>query len=809
MAGPLSHLKIVELCEDLPGSYCAKQFASWGASVFSAEPVGDFDIRITEPMINGPDGNTISCLREFLNANKETFDIDLANDSSLSQFRSLLIDADVFITDYRPERLREIDLDFESLGASNPQLVMLSLTPFGNDGPYSDYQGTDLILQALSGFMSPNGLAGEEVLKASANIIPYACGVNAFVGAMAAIIARNTSDEGQLIEVALIEAVASLVPFLRTEYSGNAAFRQGAQASGAVIFPCRDGHVAFSPHSENAWKQLLAVLNIEDDSIPDELSTPEGRQDLANMRAFFTKHTLQRSAVELFHIFNEAGITCGLAMSPSELLKDAHLESIDYFSEVDHPSLGEVAFPGPPAHMSKTPAESPILSSKIKAFNDKASKNDVSQSSESHNRNAPLNGVNIVDLTQAWLGPYATMLLADLGADIVKIENPKRPDVWRGWGVSPGRSPARTVWSSHPTNPNAHPWNTNANHNSVNRNKRSVALSLTNQSGKELFLNLVSNSDLVMENFRPHVMDRFGLGYDQLREVKSDIVMVSFSGCGETGPYQDYRANGGSTEATGGWCSLLGYTDGPPMEMGAMYADPIIGLQMAASALVALTHRNNTGEGQYVTGSMFETAVGYIGEEIMLASANGQKAERRGNRHRQMAPHGAFLCNGDDQWVTIAVRNDTEWVALLSVLPDSDLHDERYSTLEGRLESVDALEDLLRQWTLTRDAHEVMSLLQGVGVPAGVVQRTTEVPLDAHFIARDWFKPIEHPDMGSHRYNGFPWRFSKSKLQINLRPPRVGEHSAEVLQDVLNVSSDEYASLVEQNVTGSVLGIAP
>ena len=810
MDSSLSHLKIVELCEDLPGSYCAEQFAAWGAEVVTVEPPGGSALRRAEPIVTGANGKTVSLLWEYVNAGKRSLEMDFAGAFSLRRFKSLLDRSDVFITDWSLERLENAGLDLKVLSGSSPELIILSLTPFGADGPYSHFQVTDLVLQALSGLMSVNGSAEAEPLKAPANIVPYACGVNAFIGAMAAIINRGSSGAGQLIEVACLEAVASLVPYLRTEYSGNRDVRLGGQASGAVMFTFRDGHVSLSPHYEAGWSGLLAALEIDEANIPEPLRTPEGREDWASVRTFIAEHTKNRSAIDLYHTLNGSGAACGIALGPSELLQDVNLESLGYFKEVKHPGLGSMIFPGPAARMSQTPMAPPSPAPEMGDLHADQDKFNRRAHSESVSQAPPLQGIRIVDLTQAWLGPYATMLLADLGAEVVKIETLKRPDGWRGRGGRGRPSRVLSKWSSHPTNPKAHPQNVNANFNSVNRNKRSVGLDLKSAKGKELFLRLVGEADLVTENFTPHVMDRLGLGYEELRRVKPDVILVSNSGYGKTGPYQDYRANGASTEATGGWCSQFGYPGGPPLAMGAMYADPITGLQMAASALVALIHRNRTGKGQYVEGSMFEAAVGYIGEEILLASANGQEAQRRGNRHRQMSPHGVFPCLGDDRWVAICVRNDDDWVSLLSVLADSAaLRDARFRTTEGRLAFVEYLEELLRQWTSAHTAREIMTLLQGAGVPAGEVQPTDEVLQDAHFAARHWFKPIEHPDLGIHRYNGFPWRFSRTHPEICLPPPRLGEHSAEVLKNELHLTSEEIETLVEQGVTGSILEKVP
>jgi crotonobetainyl-CoA:carnitine CoA-transferase CaiB-like acyl-CoA transferase len=345
----------------------------------------------------------------------------------------------------------------------------------------------------------------------------------------------------------------------------------------------------------------------------------------------------------------------------------------------------------------------------------------------------------------------------------------------------------------------------NANFNSVNRNKRSLALDLARPEGKELFLRLVADADLVLENFTPRVMANFGLAYDTLRQVNPRLVMVSFSGFGSFGPYRDYRANGATTDTTCGWAALTGYRDGPPTMMGAMEADPTTGLQMAATALVALAHARRTGAGQHVDGSMFETCVGYIGEELLLAGLTGKNPDRDGNRHRTMAPHGVYPCAGGDEWIAIAVRDDRDWQALLAVAGGGTGLDEgRFSTPEGRLRHIDDLEARLRRWTASWPARELMLTLQRGGVPAGVVQNYRQVLDDPQLAGRDWFQTIAHPDMGSHRYNGFPWRFSRTPALVRRPPPRVGEQSEAILREELGLSDEQVRRLFAQSVTAYV-----
>ncbi|MFN8559680.1 MAG: CoA transferase [Dehalococcoidia bacterium] len=719
--------------------------------------------------------------------------------------RRRIAGADALVTDWPAARLQAAGIAPAEVARSR---VVMMLSPFGADGPYAGFQATDLVLQALSGFMVLNGVPEREPLKAAGSMAAQAIGVSAFVGALAALREREESGRGQIVEVCCYEALTSLVPLLRSEYSGVDAVRQGGPVSGTFMFACRDGWISLNPTGGRNWEDLLLALGADMADLPADLRGPDVSP--AATRAFITERAPLYSAADLFTRLNELRVPCGLVNGPVDLLGDRHLAARDFFFTVDHPRLGRTRFPGPPARMSLTPMAPPAPFAPPSSLDRlPVATAPVEPARDTTPAAPPLTGLRVVDLTAAWLGPYASMLLADLGADVIKIESPRRPDGWRGANV-PRRPPpaggSPSHWLSHPVNPEAHPWNVNANANSVNRSKRGLALDLTSAEGKEVFLRLVTGADLVLENFTPRVMANFGLGYDRLRQVNPRLVMVSFSGFGGDGPYRDYRANGATTDTTCGWAALTGYHEGPPTMMGAMEADPTTGLQMAATALVALAHARRTGLGQHVDGSMFETCVGYIGEELLLAAVTGGNPMREGNHDRAMAPHGVFPCMGEDAWVAVAVRDDTDWRALLTVVgPTTGLSDARFATHAGRQRHIDEVEAFLGRWTAARSAEAVMDALQAAGVPAGVVQNYRAVLNDPQHAARGWFQVIEHPDMGRGRYNGFPWRFSRTPAEVRRPPPRVGEHSAEILRDDLGLSDDDIAALFARGVVGSIL----
>lgn len=779
MAAPLVDIRVVELANRLPVAYCGRQFALWGADVVRLEPSGGSSLRRSAPVVSADDGSEASVAWEYVSANKKVRRFEAREGRSRAELRALLESADVFLTDWPWDHLKEAGFEPSELEKQFPRLVILSYSDFRRTGPYAAYQATDLVLQALTGYMSFNGMRGRPPLKAPAHAVEYGCGVSAFAGVLAALRQRRLEGLGQLLEVSGMEATAALVQYTRTEYFGEPARRHGN--NGPPMLPCADGHLFFNYMLDWSRGFLLLALGIDEANVPT---------DAKELGAFFSAHTRKHRSAELFRTMSTLGATCGAVTDADQLLEDEHLRARGFFRDYPTPA-GTASFPGAAVHAGRTPMLEPRPAQVFRGWRAREEQPGANQTA-GQALPRPLEGLRVLDVTQAWLGPYATMLLADLGAEVIKVESPTRPDVWRGVAEWPPCAP-----------PQANRWNTGHFFNSVNRNKRSLTLDLADERGRALFLRLAERADLVMENYTPRVMENFGLGYDDLCKVNPDVVMVSFSGYGKSGPYHDFKAHGASIEAVSGWVSLFGYPDGDPITMGEYQVDPLAGLQMAASALAALLARDRSGEGQALEGSMMEAAVGYIGEEVILASLQPHAEHVKANRDRQMAPHGLFRCAGEDRWVAIAVRDDADWRALQNVMDDARLADSRYTASESRLALVDELEPLIEGWTQDRSPREVMELLQAAGVPAGAYQRTDEALDDPHL--RHWFAPMTHADLGTHRYYGFPWSFSRARLVAELPPPRLGEQSAEVLETGLGLSAREVDELMAAKVTGPVL----
>jgi benzylsuccinate CoA-transferase BbsF subunit len=390
-----------------------------------------------------------------------------------------------------------------------------------------------------------------------------------------------------------------------------------------------------------------------------------------------------------------------------------------------------------------------------------------------------LGGIRVVSLAWVWAGPWAGAVLADMGAEVIKIESNRRLDTAR---LMPPFSGAKLDINR-------------SQFNFVNRGIKSCTLDLKQPRGIALFKELVKISDVVIENFPPRVMAGLGLDYAALREIKPDIIMVSLSGFGGTGPDKDNVAYASTVEAIGGLTASFGYPGGQPAMAYINPADPTGGLFGALSVCSALYYRSKTGKGQHVDVSQTEGIVSLIPEISMEYTMNHRIRPPMGNRHEIMAPHGCFRCQGEDKWVAIAISNDEEWRALCGAMGDPEwCREERFSDRFSRWQNQDSLNELIGTWTSAFTHYEVACRLQKAGVAAGPVLNIEELIDDPHIRKRRLFIEYDHPEAGKTLAYRSPWI---SALTEGLPPaPCLGEHNEYVFKQLLGLSDGEITSLV-------------
>ena len=792
----LEGVRVLELADGVAAAYCARQFALWGADVVVLEPEGGSRLRRMGPH-GGEGAARESLLWQFVAANKRAMWLSSACPDE-EALLDLLRRADVLVTDWGDADLDRWGLTLDDLRERLPGLVLVSVSPFGLDGPYAGLAGSELVVQALSGYAGLNGERGCAPLKAPGHILGYACGVSAFVAALAVLVSRLESGRGRFIEVSAFDVIAGILPLLPIEYGGAYPRREGGSTTGVRAHGCRDGWVTFMPPLEEQVGDYGAVLGVDEKEWPpveDGEEPPAWRRRLIPLLAGKVR---DKWADEVFLGLLKRRIVCGKVLSPADLLVDEHLAARGFFRTLDHPRLGELPFAGPAATLGRTgpsqPAPAPGVGEQVDASQLDWQPFRTAMSEPGPGEALPLQGVEIVDMTQAWIGPYAAMLLADLGADVIKVESHQRPDVWRRWLANP--KPVGNVLGGH--------INTSPYYNSVNRNRRSLCLDLKTGEGRDLLRRLIADADVLMENFTPRVMERFGFDWPAVEKLNPGLVMTSWSGFGKTGPLSDYKANGTSIEALAGWDWLHRYPDGEPMVMGFYQADAITGLQMAATTLVALFHSRRTGEGQTIDGSMVEAAAGYLGEVLLDAALGGEQTPV-GNGDLDHAPHGVYPCAGEDRWIALAVDSDEKWKRLVALSGSGTLADRAFDRHRDRIANTEKLDEALTVWTCSREAENLMEHLQAAGIAAAVVRSATEVMACPHLEERAWFRRIEHPDVGEKRYAGHSWRIDGLAERSDLPPPRLGEHSRELLAERLGLSNAEIDDLFERGVTGAVL----
>ena len=418
---------------------------------------------------------------------------------------------------------------------------------------------------------------------------------------------------------------------------------------------------------------------------------------------------------------------------------------------------------------------------------------------------APLAGIRALELAEIWAGPFCGVLLGDMGAEVIKVEALQR--IARG----PIR-PAPNTPGYPDYDPGERPWNRQSNFNAVNRNKFGITLDLTSEQGVDAFKRLVNISDVVFTNFAFGVMDRLGIGQEALRAIKPDLIALFTPGYGNTGPYKSHRSMGMAIDAMTGHSALRGYPDLDLSHNSLVHHPDAVGGVTAAFAICAALHyRARTGKGQFIDLSQAESFMPHLGEIFLENQMSGKRRERRGNSHPRMSPHGCYRCDGDDAWVSIAVRSRREWERFCDVIEQSHLAaDARFASLDDRLANRDALDAIISGWTSRRERHDITAQLQAAGIPAApVLDCGADTYDDPHLQARQYFQIVTHADAGAYPMSGPVWSFLSQADDDARTPnrhepaPMLGEHNHQLLGDLLGYTPDTLKSLENANIIGT------
>jgi crotonobetainyl-CoA:carnitine CoA-transferase CaiB-like acyl-CoA transferase len=794
-AGALDGLRVVDLSERIAGQFATRLMADHGADVRLAEPPGG---SVTRP--DGP-------LFRHLNAGKTA--------CPAGDVVELCRWADVAVVGDAGEAAR--------IAAACPDTLVAEVTDFGGAGPYRDWTGGELVHQALSGSMFMNGLAGREPLYGVGHRASCSAGLWLYIGVLAALHRRAT--DGTLpgpVEVTVHEAAAAMEQNFSTQYAYNGTYPwRGERVRTKSRAHCRGGWISYFVQ-RGQWPLYCAMLGA-----PELADDPRFRawpELVRNWRAAADLLAESAPSVDLDDVLRLAAehrLVLAPMLSPLDLRHDEHLLARDFWREVPtpdgpQPALGPVfrmsLTPAdrdrpapPPAEGAAPPGDGGRSASALPARDDPTpvpAGTAASVSGPEWKRPAaatdlPLAGVRVLDFTSAWAGPMATRILAMLGADVLKVEGPDRPDGWRGeWRERP------SALGYYPDlEPGARPYDRDCWFNTQNHDKRSVVLDLRRAGGIELVRELLPHVDAVIANFSPGVLDRLGIGYRDAAALKPDLVLVEMPAAGNTGPRSRQRGLGPTMEANAGIAGLIGYPDDGPVGSGTAYLDPIGALHGAAALLTALYHRTAHGPGQYVEVAQQEAAMHWIGEIVLAAVETGTPPPLLGNARPDACPHGAFPAAGDDEWVAIAASTDAQWQALRAVLELPA--DPRFDTLAGRVAARAEVEAAVAAAVRERSKHETAALLQDAGVPAAPVVHGRDLHHDRHLRERDWFARLHHPQAGAHDYPCLPLRYAGRRPHPAHPSPMFGQHTDEVLREYLGLDDDRLAALRADGVTAA------
>ncbi|WP_192847068.1 CoA transferase [Aureimonas sp. AU4] len=779
MRSALQGLVVADLSETIAGQYCARLLGDFGADVTLLEPPEGSATRRMAPF-RTRDG--LSLVFRHLNTGKRSRRLPADPDARRAMLQDWYRRADVVVL---PAEGCEDEVE-----RCNPQAVALRLSPFGSDGPLRDWKGPEIVLQALSGMMHNNGAFGREPLYGCGNRASFAAGLAGAAGVLAALLAREATGLGQGVRVDEAETAAAMCfPYvLQYNYNGTVKSRLDPNIPAGQVL-CRDGWVCIWIYNHR-WAAVCRALGLGALETDPRFSEPlERRRHWAELFALIQDTVADREAEAVVAALQREEVIAAKAYRPSELAQSGHLAARGYWERTEN----GIAL-GAPFRLSRTP-RCPVASEPAPGAHDAdalpASRFATAQEAASGlAASRPLAGLRVLEIATAWAGPMAGRVLGFLGAESIHIESPNRVNSWRLNKEVP--NPVNFPGGE----PGERPFDRAFLFNSQNVDKLSCILNLKDEGGRATLRRLVEKADVLICNFRPGTLDRLGLGYEALREIKPDIIVAELPAYGLEGPMSRYAALGPTMEMAAGMSGMIGYRDGQPETTGPSYLDPIGGFNAAVAILVALNHRARTGEGQHVEVPQVEAAMQVVGPQILAAIENGTDPVPDGNRVPTAGPHEAYPTAGEDQWVVMAARDDREWQALARVVGGPALAaDPRFATLADRLERSDEIDAILRRWTRTRDKHAIADALQAAGVPAAPVQTPRDLSESAYLAHRGFFTRLEHPDAGAHAHPGLPIRLSRTPGAHRRAAPAFGAHNRHVLEAILQLSGAEVEAL--------------
>ncbi|MGA1372311.1 MAG: CaiB/BaiF CoA transferase family protein [Pseudomonadales bacterium] len=790
--------RVLELGTGIAVAWAGRLLADGGADVIALEPPGGHPLRHAGPFRDGADADA-SGLFIATHVNKRARVVDLESSEGREALATLLGWAEILIIDLAPAQATALAIDAESLRSTHPDLVVLSLTPFGVTGPRAHWQATELTVLHGGGWanLCPNAHTDPDLppLKVFGEQSAFLSGTCGALVALATWRSARASGVGEFIDLSAQAYIASVLEASMPLLGYKEFVSRRYQPRGLIpwgIFPARDGLIFIACIEQDQWERLVAFMGAPDWATLEVFADQAGRRDNQDLLHSLLAEFIAEWEVEaLYHAAQAQRICLAPVLTYAQIERDPHLAARCFFeSTTDGHGRPLPLFANPILKTAgraplRTPA--PRLQDALSAGTTEPAR--VPMAPHPNPLAAlPLAGIRVIDLSWAWAGPFCATLLAHLGADVIRVESSVRPDLYRRMAISPDDVPTTL--------------NTCGMFNQWHQGKRSVAISLRTPEGRELLRELIQSADVVVQNFGTGVLERMGLGYETLKRINPGIVLASVSGYGQTGPLRHYMGYGPSAAALSGLCSVTGYPGGAPDELGLSMPDPTSGLTAALGVVEALVRRDVTGTGDHIDVSLWE-ATAVHGLEAWLAYVmTGTPPERIGNRHPTFAPHGCYRCLTADDWVTIACRSEEEWQRLVAHVDETRGEtlpplsgDPRFATAADRKRNEDALDAHLAAWTSQRGRWVITRDLQALGIPAFPSLSTRDVVDDAHLNARGFIERLTHPEVGARPHAGIPWRFSARANGVRSPAPCIGADTETVLAELPGFDAARIAAL--------------
>ena len=776
---------------DLSGQLCGRVLADLGMEVIKVEPPGGDPVRDLAPFITSADGKRLSTMFAHLNAGKASKVLDLNSEARRKQFHELVKTADVVIESFQPGELDAKGLGYKNLAAINPGLVMASITGFGQTGPKKNFICNDLVALAESGFLYISGDPSLPPVKPPETQAYYFASLFATAGLLAALYRCEHTGEGDHVDASMQETLATQEHIIRLwANEGQIAKRAGSQhgsVAPARIFSCKDGFVYLYVTRQH-WKLFLSLWKDHPpvfDS-PDWLNNLYRRAHADELNPAVEKFLSGFTMAEITEFLQAKGIPCVPVNTPMGFTNDEQVRERGFMAAVEHHGFGKTKQPAIPFVIDGArPAVGsvPVLDS----WRDSGAMSDGSKISPSgrndglagnneerggdtgSDSSGPLRGMRIVSFDHVLAGPYGTTILAELGADVIKVESSKGgmdPFRFFGTGEDPNLSPRFLEF---------------------NRNKRSFTVNLKHPKGQGVLHDLVAKADAVLDNYSVDVVERIGLAYEQLRRVKPDIINLRMPGLGTTGPKKHFSTVGVNITAFTGLTYLWNHpgVTNPPIGSQTVFPDYVSGTLCAIIIISGVLYRDRQKRGAFIDLGQSEATAFMIGAHLMEAASSGKNPEPIGNVSLSVAPHGCYPCRGEDRWCVISSENEQQWTALAKIIGAGVVGNPHFSTNAARLQNSDVLDAIICNWTKNKDAFALRDELQGAGIPCGVVQTGEDLVNDAQLQQRGFIVAVDNPRLGRVVLPSFPLQFTNAKLTRRWEFPVLGRDTETVLRDVV------------------------